>query len=204
MCGLSKKHIQSLHCLHPNSAICSHMSHWNIQGPTCAPKSLRAICPSGSSVVLCWKMNSAQNFYSSWRLYLKRFSTVLGVVSHFGCVTKQILCAGEYKFWLHKTTLKLELRGWIRTELDPLNQIAQIFSAAKIKADFCPESFLSLLSLQESLTRDLSSFYSTTQTALSSHTISKQQPRQGFIVRECKQITGSAVHLSQVSAHNFN
>lgn len=204
MCGLSKKHIQSLHCLHPNSAICSHMSHWNNQGHTCAPKSLRALCPpSGSSVALCWKMNSAQKYYSSWRLYLKRFSTVLDGVSHFGCVTKQTSCARKYKFWLHRTTLKLELRDWITTEFDPLEQIAQIFSAAKIKAEFCPETFLSLLSLQQSLAGDLSSFLSVPQIALSSHTVSKKQPRQGFIVRECKQ-TGSAVHLSQVGAHNFN
>ena len=161
MCGLSKNLSQSLYCLHPNSAMSSHMSHWNNQDPTWALKSLlfRAVCPTRSSVTLCSKMNSAQKFYSWWKLYLKCFSTVPSEVSHFACVTKQPWSARSYKSWLHKTTLHLE-HPW--TKFDPYehldSQDTQISSAAKIKAEFGPGNLRLLLILQHSLTRNLSSF----------------------------------------------
>lgn len=165
MAVFSRWNVWSKQKTHPESSLpsskLSHMlSHVPLKqpGPHLCPKILRALCPSGTSVGLCWKMNSAQKFYSSWRLYLKGFSTVLAGVSHFGCVRKQTLCARKYKFWLDRTTLKPELQDWIPTKFDSLNQIAQIFSAAKTKAEFCPESFLSFLNLQQSLTGDLSSF----------------------------------------------
>lgn len=157
MCGLSKNLSQSLHCLPPNSAMSSHITHWNNQTLTWAPKFVlfRALCPTRSSVMLHSKINSAQKFYYWWKLYLKCFSTVLIGVSHFACVTKQTLSSRSCKSRLHKTTLNVEHP---RTKFDSQNQDAQISSAAKIKAEFGPGSLRLLLSLQQSLTRNLSSF----------------------------------------------
>lgn len=117
-CVVQAKTSARVYCLHPNSAMTSHMSHWNNQDPTWALKSLlfRPLCPTRSSVMLHSKMNSAQKFYSWWKLYLKCFSTVLSGVSHFACVTKQTSSARSYRSWLHKTTLNLE-HPW--TKFDP-------------------------------------------------------------------------------------
>lgn len=148
--------------------------------------------------MLCSQITAVKHFIHDGNCIYNIFLPYSEGFHIFSHVTKQTWVARSYKSCLHSTTQPRASR----TKSDCWNQDVQITSGAKIKAEFICGGLRSLLVLQQSRTRNLSSFQSTPQVALSGCMICK--PRQGFIVREHKQIAGSAADLSQLGAYNFN